>query len=670
MLATMRPKVLIVEDDSGVAYLQQRALERAGHDVLVASTAPLALSLIELGGIDLIVLDYRLDEGRTGLDFYRELKLAGYELPVIMVTGFSQESTVIQALREGVRDFVTKSPEYLDYLSEAVHRVLKQVEIENSLTESEARFQSFMDNSPAVAFIKDEEGRYVYANQLFERLFARVDWRGKNDFDFWPKEIAETLRKNDVEVLTKGQSTEFIEDAPLPGGELRHWLCYKFPIQDVQGRRSLGGMAVDITDRKTAEETLRQRDEQLRHSQKMEALGTLAGGVAHEFNNLLQAILGYSRFAMEGLEETDQRRADLSQVVVAADRAAALTRQLLEFGRRKTLERAPLDPNQVVRDLAKMLKPLIGANIELVVETTKDIGLVAADAGQLQQVLLNLCLNARDAMPLGGRLTIKTATVTIRHGDRPHSADEDLVAIRVSDTGCGMSAEVRQRIFEPFFTTKEIGKGTGLGLAVAYSLVQQQGGELQVDSQPGQGSTFTVLLPITQDEVENRSKRPAPATKGGTELILFADDEPLLNRLIAKQLEKAGYRTLSAANGDEAIRLFKDHADEVALVLADVMMPGVGGYEVCAAVQALRPGTPVFLCSGRFPEKGRPDSGDGEIEFIQKPFEPAALLAKIRSALDKRATVERDTSTTRHYFVPTLVDPQFGSATQQAIGTS
>jgi two-component system cell cycle sensor histidine kinase/response regulator CckA len=792
MLATTRPKVLIVEDDSGVAYLQQRAIERAGYEVLVASTAEEARDVIEAVAIDLIVLDYRLEQNRTGLDFYTDLKAAGYDLPVIMVTGFSQESTVIQALRDGVRDFVTKSPDYLDYLPEAVHRVLKQVETENSLIDSEARFKSFMDNSPAAAFIKDEEGRYLYVNQLFQQLFPCTDWWHKTDFDLLPTDIAEAVRNNDLAVLAKGQSSEFIEEVPLPSGDLRHWLSYKFPIRDVQGRRSIGVMNVDITERRKAEELLRaseakfrsvsesardaivaidahgtiiswnagacnafgysadevlgqsvellmperyrdshrqglqraraigqlrlvgkpvelqglrkdgsefpfevclgcwesdgevyfsgvirditerketeeairQRDQQLRHSQKMEALGTLAGGVAHEFNNLLQAILGYTRFAMEGLDDTDQRRQDLVQVVTAADRAAALTRQLLEFGRRQTIERTTLDPNQIVRDLVKMLRPLIGSNIELVVELAKDCAYVVADGGQLQQVLLNLCLNARDAMPSGGKLTIKTATVTIRHRSSPHAGDEQLVSIHVNDNGCGMSAETRQRIFEPFFTTKEVGKGTGLGLAVAYSLVQQQGGDLQVDSQSGQGSTFTITLPPATEQAPKRQRSTVTAAKGGTELILVAEDEALLNRFIVKLLEKSGYRTLSAAHGEEAVRLFQENPD-VALVLVDVMMPGMSGYEVCQTVQALRPGVPVLLCSGHFPDEGRPDSlGHGEVELIQKPVEPAVLMAKVRGALDARVTHEQENQS--HRF-PTLTsaDTHSGMATWQ-----
>ncbi|MEX2137762.1 MAG: PAS domain S-box protein [Pirellulales bacterium] len=788
MSGTTRRKLLIVEDDSGVAYLQQRVLERAGNDVLVASTAEQARDIIDARAIDLIVLDYRLEQDRTGLDFYTDLKAAGKDLPVIMVTGFSQESTVIQALREGVRDFVTKSPEYLDYLPEAVNRVLKQVQTENCLTDSEARFKSFMDNSPAVAFIKDEDGRYVYANQLFERLVERRDWQGKRDSDFWPAEVADKLRTHDLDVLGKGQTSEFIEEVPLTNGNQSHWLCYRFRIEDVLGTRSIGCMAVDITERREAEELLRaseakfrsvsesardaivaidaqgrivswnagaanvfgysadevlgqavqvlmperyreahqqglararatgelrllgkaveliglrkdgsefplevclgswqsegeryfsgvirditerkqteeairQRDQQLRHSQKMEALGTLAGGIAHEFNNLLQAILGYTRFAMEGLGESDQRRQDLSQVVIAADRAAALTRQLLEFGRRQTVERTTLDPNQAVRDHVKMLRPLIGSNIELVVELAKDCALIDADAGQLQQVLLNLCLNARDAMPSGGKLTIKTANITIRHGALPHSADERLVSIRVNDNGCGMSAETRQRIFEPFFTTKEIGKGTGLGLAVAYSLVQQQGGDLQVDSQPGQGSTFTVILPMAEEQAPKRLKSRASTAKGGTELVLVAEDEPLLNRFIVKLLEKAGYRTLSATHGEEAVRLFQENID-VALVLVDVMMPGMGGYEVCRTVQALRPGIPVLLCSGHFPDNGRPDSlGNGNVELIQKPVEPAVLLTKVRSALDARVTWEQENPI---HSIPTRTAPDLPSGT-------
>ena len=334
---------------------------------------------------------------------------------------------------------------------------------------------------------------------------------------------------------------------------------------------------------------LRKKDDQLRQSQKLEAVGALAGGIAHEFNNLLQAIGGYTRYALEGLKPEEQAYQDLQNVLQAADRAKSLTRQLLSFSRRQTVERKNLDANQMVSDLTKMLRPLLGECIQLKVVLGESAGMVFADAGSFQQVLLNLCLNARDAMPSGGEIVVKTERVTVSpafaelHADLKPGA---YVELSVADTGQGMPPSVREHIFEPFFTTKPIGKGTGLGLSVVYGIVQQHEGAIHVYSEPGHGTTFKIYLPA----IKSRSRRTealrrSSASQGGTETILVAEDDPLVRDIARRILEKAGYTVLLAADGDEALAMFRARHDEISVVLLDAIMPRLSGHDVYRCIK-------------------------------------------------------------------------------------
>ncbi|MEX2119102.1 MAG: response regulator [Pirellulales bacterium] len=636
--------VLIVEDDAGVAYLQSRCLERAGYHVVTATTADEAMERLRLhGDMKLVVLDYCLPGAVTGLDLHAQLKAAGYDLPVIMVTAFTEEATVIRALRAGVRDFVSKSAEYLDYLPAAVQRVLEQATLERRLAESEARFQLFMDNSPAVAFIKDEQGRLVYANKRFEHSFNRTDWLGKSDSELWPAETARQLRENDAAVLSAGLAAELVESTLMPDGRVRHWLSYKFPIRDDSGQRLLGGMAIDVTERKEAEAAVQKRDGQLRQAQKMEAIGTLAGGVAHEFNNLLQAVQGYTRYAMEGLEAQSQPYQDLEQVLKAADRAAMLTKQLLGFGRRQEGQFIDVQPNLLVQELLKMIRPLIGENITVKVVLGTDVATVHADPGHLQQVLMNLCVNARDAMPEGGTLLVKTENLVL--GDSrelyPGMGPGRYLALTVADTGCGIAPEHKDHIFEPFFTSKEVGKGTGLGLAVAYGIVQGHGGVIRVYSELGLGSTFKVYLPAVGRDATIERPDCASRPAGGIETILVAEDEPMVRDLTVRTLQSAGYQTLTAQDGEEAVDVFRRNADKISLALLDVVMPRLSGRQVYQRIKEVKPAVQVLFCSGYDPHSGQADfiANDG-LRLVQKPIAPDVLLQTIREVLDQEAACQ------------------------------
>jgi PAS domain S-box-containing protein len=633
--------VLVVEDDEGVALLERRALERRGFEVTLAVNLGGALAAVQAGNFALIVSDYRLESG-TGLELLDRLAALGREIPVILVTGFSDEKTVIDALRAGARDFVPKSSEYLQYLPDAVERVLKAVRTERELAESESRFQLFMENSPAAAFIKDNQGRYVYANRVTREIIGASSWHGKMDHQIWPKDGADTIREHDNLILESGQSAEVFESLVVPSGELRHYRSFKFPMRDSSGRQFVGGMAVDVTQQRMVEDELRQRDEQLRQSQKMEAIGTLAGGIAHEFNNLLQAVLGYTRFAMSSIDSSHDAQSDLRVVVTAAERAASLTQQLLTFSRREQGEFSPLDVNLAIHELIGMLRPLIGESIRIEITLDNSVGPILADSAQIQQLLMNLCLNARDAMSDGGTITISTQALA---GDATHPVPRALnpmhtlpkrgnyLVLTVADTGCGMTDATRQKLFEPFFTTKPVGKGTGLGLAMVYGAVQQHGGEICVDSELGKGAMFTVYLPMLEADVAETHQEPPVEMQMGSQTILIAEDEPLVLNLAKRTLEGAGYRVIVATNGEEAVRAFCEHQGQVSLVVLDAAMPQRTGWEALRDIRAADPCVPAIIATGYDRQSDHKDVEGPPPLHLPKPFDLSQLLVLVQSTL-------------------------------------
>lgn len=409
--------------------------------------------------------------------------------------------------------------------------------------------------------------------------------------------------------------------------------------RDNSGRacRVVGAM-LDLTERKRVEEALRKKEEELRQAQKLESLGLLAGGIAHEFNNLLQVIGGCTRFALRELAREEPRYADLQEVLKATDRATALTRQILAFGRRCNLVPRSIDPNAVLADLVKMLGPILGEHIQLDRVSGGDVGTVHADPGELQQVLLNLCLNARDAMPSGGKLLLKAEKVVLdeRRWDYgfqtkpgPH------VVFHVADSGCGMEPDTLNRIFEPFFTTKGVGKGTGLGLSRAYGMVQQHQGAIEVHSMPGQGTTLKIHLPSGHDLRDATETATAPSSQVGSETILLAEDELLVQRLAVRILDEAGYTVLVASDGDEASRMFEENRTAIALVILDAIMPKRSGHDVYRHMKAIDPDVKVIFCTGYDPETAQSAYIHQEqLPLIQKPFDPNMLLSTVREVLD------------------------------------
>jgi PAS domain S-box-containing protein len=509
-------------------------------------------------------------------------------------------------------------------------------EAEQALRQSEERFRTLFDFASDAIFIHDIGGKFVEVNRTAcERLgYSRDELLAMSPTDIDLPEFAALVAVREEE-LTSHRST-FLETAHVRREGVAIPVEVSATVIDLGGRKAILSIARDITERRQAEAERAALEDQLRQAQKMEGIGRLAGGIAHDFNNLLTAIRGSASLALSELPPGEGPREDLEQIEQAADRAARLTRQLLAFARRTVLQPEVVDLGEIVRRLEPMLSRLIGEDVRLLTIVPDDTGCVLADPGQIEQVILNLAVNASDAMPDGGTLTIEIADIetaeTIESQADAQPAGK-MTSLSVTDTGTGMDAETLGHLFEPFFTTKGPGKGTGLGLATVYGIVRQSGGTVTARSKPGHGSTFALYLPRV-DRTTGASPEPsrAPATAARTATILVVEDDSGVRRFASRVLEAAGYQVLTAQDGPAAIDTAR-HAD-VQLLLTDVVMPGMSGRDVATRLSAAQPGIRVLYMSGHT-DKGIVRDGvlDAGIDFLAKPFTSESLISAVDAAL-------------------------------------
>jgi PAS domain S-box-containing protein len=519
---------------------------------------------------------------------------------------------------------------------------------------SDARYRGLLEAAPDAMVVVDHDGCIVLVNVQAEKRFGyhRDELLGQPVADIIPEGFAERLIADDLRSAADALDQQIGTGIELVG---RRKDGSSFPIEIMLSPlASAGGVLVtaairDITVRRAAEaellekvealhrssQELEQLEDQLRQAHKMEALGQVTGGVAHDFSNLLTVILGHANLMVEQLAEQDPIRESAEEIRDAADRAAAMTRQLLAFSRRQVLEPGILDLAEVLGGLARLLRRLTGEGIELVLEPPPEPAHVLADASQVTQVLMNLALNARDAMPGGGSLTITLGEAG--DDDRRPTGMTGLpagryVTLTVRDTGVGMDADTRAHLFEPFFTTKDRDKGTGLGLATAYGIVRQSGGDIAVRSELGNGATFTIYLPW-HDGSQPASGGPpaAPARVAQRPTVLLVDNEKAVRLLARRVLERDGYVVLEAADAEDALAIARDHAKPIDLLLADVVMPRLDGRELARQVREVRPEVAVVLMAG-LPDDP-PGSATGRIRYVQKPFTAGHLVAKLREAM-------------------------------------
>jgi PAS domain S-box-containing protein len=506
-----------------------------------------------------------------------------------------------------------------------------------ALEEKNTLLKSIFEGTGDAVYIKDLVGHYVIVNPAFAKYFEKPveEIVGKTAAQLFDFATARRLSETDRVVIETGRAQTFEYELPLVNGT-RAFLVMKSPYQDGQGK-TIGVIVVsrDITEYRAMEERLRQ-------SQKMEAIGTLAGGVAHDFNNLLMVIAGYSSVLNEALEGEPKLRGQVEQIQKASERAAALTRQLLAFSRKQTIQPVPLNLNSAVSGVEKLLRRLIGENISIVTQLEPEIGAVMADAGQIEQVILNLAVNARDAMPEGGKLTLETRRREIgaeRNGATEAARPGRYVELQVSDTGTGIDPAIQGRMFEPYFTTKASGKGTGLGLSTVYGIVQQAGGYVSFSSKPGLGTTFRILLPrIDSTQKGAVSSDFAEAVYSGAETVLLAEDEPAVCDLVRAILTSRGYTVLSARLPQEAEKIAETHEGKIDLLLTDVIMPGMSGAELAKRIGMRIRGIKVLFMSGYIDDSVvRHGISENETAFLQKPFTPLNLAKKVREVLDGAA---------------------------------
>ncbi|BDG03354.1 hybrid sensor histidine kinase/response regulator [Anaeromyxobacter oryzae] len=628
--------ILIVDDEPVILDVFRRFLESEGRTLLLAGSAREALARAEeAGDIDVALVDKNLGDG-SGLEVARRLKAAKPDVEVILVTGYASLDSAIQAVQIGAYDYVTKPVSDYDALNLKVENAVEKVRMKRSqrelvgrLVESEALHRGvFETSSDAILLVDAESGLIDDANPAAERLYGR------------DRDALRRLRFADL------LDPEVEPEEPRPGmrsapGRHRRADGAGFPVELTVDELRLHDRAFrvvsvrDVSERERAESQRRELEQNLRQAQKMEAVGRLAGGVAHDFSNVLAVILGYSELLMRDLPEGDARvRESAEGIVEAAHRAVGVTRQLLTLSRKKLLRPEVLSINKVVADLGKLLSRAIGERIELSTRLQDGIWPVLADADQLAQVLINLAVNARDAMPAGGPLSIATANVDLAEPPRdlPLAAGR-YVTLTVKDGGCGMDEDVRSRIFEPFFTTKET--GTGLGLATVYGIVRQAGGAIRVESRPGEGSAFTVFLPMAQERGDRVVVQvAASAPRGLGETVVVAEDEDALRTLLGRVLAGSGYHVIAGRNGAEALEAARKRGGRVDLLLADLVMPRMSGAELAEALSGDQPGMKVLFMTGHTDDALVQDRlVDGDVELIQKPFTSEALLGHLRRLL-------------------------------------
>jgi PAS domain S-box-containing protein len=669
-------KILIVDDNAEDRTILRHYLNRFAGEILEASDGAEGLVIARSGRPDLIISD-ALMPNVDGFEFLREIRRSTDLCDIHFIfysavyTG-SRDQELAMALGADAflvkplepEDFLSQLKNLLDGLNGSEKREMNELLAEDEkylrkysqmvaarleekvrelamanreLAASEARYRNLFNSMRDVIIIADQNRIILDANQpALREMFgyetaeivgkrSDVIYGSHEAFEMMGKEFFDLKNHPEAKLLEVEFSRKNGDRFTAELNALKLLDNFGNPVGNV-------GLIRDVTEH-------RKLEAQLRHAQRMESIGTLAGGVAHDFNNILTGIIGYGSLALMKMAADDPQRINIQNMLEASDRAVHLTKELLMFSRKQLIDRRPADLNMVVAKVQKFLKRVIGEDIEIKTMLHGGELTVLADVYQLEQVLMNLATNARDSMPNGGTVTVSTGIVSLDAGfttAHGYGKPGRYALIIVSDTGGGMDKETLQRIFEPFFTTKDVGKGTGLGLAVVYGIIKQHDGHINVYSEPGHGTTFRIYLPLIEPEtVEKTSRQREESPARGTETILLAEDNELVRDLAKSVLTEFGYTVIEAVDGEDAVRKFREHADSIQLLLFDMVMPILSGKEARDEIRKIKPGIKTIFASGYAPDIVRQKLAEEDgIQLISKPMSPTELLQKVRSVLD------------------------------------
>ncbi len=634
--------VLILEDSQDDAVLLAHELKNVGFDPAWHRVETEEEYLARLGPqVDIIFSDFGLPQFSSpkALSLLQESRL---RIPFIIVSGTIGEERAVEILKAGATDYVMK--DRLGRLGPVVRRALREVReqeerhrAEKALQESELKFRQLAENITEVFWMTDPaKNQMLYISPAYEKIWGRSCESLYSDAKAWLEAIHPDDRQRVGRVAVERQAAGTYDEQYRilrPDGEIRWIRDRAFPVRNEAGQAyRIVGVAEDTTHS-------RKLEEQFRQAQKMEGIGQLAGGVAHDFNNILTVIQGHSSLLKLEQDLLPHVIESASEIQRSAERAANLTRQLLMFSRRQTMQPRDLDLNEVIANITKMLHRILGEDVHLQITYSPQTLHVHADAGMLDQVVMNLAVNSRDAMPKGGHLVIETSLVNVNESmasERPLARSGSFACLSVSDNGCGIPPENLPRIFEPFFTTKDIGKGTGIGLATVFGIVQQHQGWIEVASDVGIGTTFHIYIPLLQRPAEKAAhSSPHHASPGGHETILLVEDEPSLRHLVRNVLSRMGYRILEAPTGVTALDIWKQQKDDIQLLLTDMVMPdGISGTDLAQQLRKDNPDLKVIITSGYSAEMAGQDFELQEgVNFLSKPFNPRQLAEIVRKSL-------------------------------------
>lgn len=632
--------ILHLEDDANDAQLLRLKLEEANIRcvITVVQTRDEFANALEQAEFDLIVSDFTLPsfDGKSALVIARQ---KCPEVPFIFVSGTIGEEAAIESMVRGATDYVLKGR--LSRLIPAVRRALHESEAEKerkhseeALKESEEKYRSLFERNLAGMFVSTPEGKVLECNPAYLRMFGFTSFEEAKATNISVLYSDPEKQKVILSTLEAQKEIEYLEIQMVrtDGTPIR-------VIKNVVGRFNERGELLQVTGYLFDDSKRHILEQQLIQAQKLESLGTLASGIAHDFNNILGIIIGHGTLIQKLRLEPDKIADSIKSITTAAQRGAALVRQLLTFARKSDVILQRISLNDSINEVVSLTRETFPKTVTVSMKLADKLPTILADSTQIQQIFLNLSVNARDAMPSGGTLSISTRLISGErvHARFPEAKASQYVLIEFSDTGTGMDETTRNRIFEPFFTTKEPGKGTGLGLAVAFGIIHIHQGFIDVSSQPGHGTTFSIYFPVNLEELEpfEIKKEMLEDAEGGAETILLVEDEEMLRSLAKMVLKGKGYNVVTASDGEEAVRMFMLRQNDIALVLSDMGLPKLNGFDVLKQVKHIKPDVKFIIASGYIePAEKSEILKSGARDFIQKPYVPNEMIRKVREVLD------------------------------------